>query len=236
MLREALEQAGAHVIECAVIQFVDPLDWHPVDEAIARLEEYRWLIFTSANAVERFLHRLVACDREPRHLAGHKLACIGPVTTRRLAAHGLNADAIPIIHKAEELAQCLIDQGVGGRRILIPRAEKAREFLPRRLREAGAEVDVVAVYRTVPSPVPTDLVERIEQGRLNLITFTSASTVVNLIDGLGSADALRDIDLAAIGPVTAGALKERGLTPLVVPTRATIDALVEAIVEHYEGK
>ncbi len=234
-----LKRLGARVIESPVIGFEEPEDWGPVDTAIADLRRFDWTIFTSANAVDRFLGRLeTLCPGEEgsRRLAGTRLAAVGPATAGGLVRRGLPVETIPSSHRAEGLIEALSASGVKGKRILIPRAEKAREILPDALEEAGAEVTVVTVYRTVAQPVGQRVRAALERGAVDMATFTSPSTVRNLLEGIGGVSPLQGIALAAIGPVTADALEERGLQADVTAPSSTVEGLVAGIVDYFNPK
>lgn len=229
-LAEGLRALGADPVECAVIETAPPLDWGPLDGAIAALERYRWVVFTSANGVEALFARLALAGRDARALAGARIAAIGPATAEALVAHGVRADLVPAEYVAEALAQAMGD--VQGQRVLLPRADIARPALAAALRAAGAQVDEAVAYRTVR---PEGLEERL-RGALadvSVVAFTSSSTVRNLVEALGrgeAAQALAGVAVACIGPVTAQTARELGLEPAVVAEEYTIDGLLEALV------
>jgi uroporphyrinogen III methyltransferase/synthase len=175
---------------------------------------------------------------DARHLAGVRLCCIGPRTARELARYGLQADLIPTEYQAEGIIESLADRDLRGQRILIARAQVAREILPDQLRAAGAAVDVVHVYRTVrPDMEATRLVEAFAAGGIDMVTFTSSSTVTNFVDLFGGAERMRkavgETPVACIGPITAATAEEHGLKTQVMPGENTVPALAEAIVRHF---
>ena len=139
---------GAEPLEAPTISLLPPADWTPADRAIAAIDSYRWLIFTSVNGVLRFMDRLLSKGLDARTLAGRRLCCIGPRTAQALEHYGLKADMVPVEYQAEGILEALGKQQLMKARILIPRAEVARELLPDELRALGAQVDVVPVYRT----------------------------------------------------------------------------------------
>ncbi len=235
VLTEKLEAQGAKVIEVPAIKIVPAADYAQLDNAIAALDTYKWLVFTSANGVEYFFDRLLLAKKDARALAGVKLAAIGSATADALAKRGLVADLIPSAFKAEELAEALTGQITAGDKILIARAKVAREVLPESLRKIGADVTIATAYETVADCDNKDeLVEALESGEADVVTFTSSSTVTNLLDVLGDKkDLLNKAALAAIGPVTADTLKKHGLTPAINATEYTIDGLMTAIEEYY---
>lgn len=235
-LTKKLEAQGAKVIEVPAIKIVPADDYAPLDAAIADINAYKWLVFTSANGVEYFFERLLHIGKDARALFGVKLAAIGSATAKALADHGLTADLIPSAYKAEELAEALVDKITAGDKILIARAKVAREVLPESLRKIGADVNVVTAYQTVADcDNKEELLEALGSGAASIVTFTSSSTVTNLLKVLGDKkDLLNKVALAAIGPVTAETLKQHGLTPAISAAQYTIDGLMTAIQEYYK--
>ena len=242
-LSDRLADLGAEVLEFPVIQTVEPDNWDLADTAITNLEIYDWTVFTSANAVERFFERMATHDFDARQLAGCRIAAVGPVTAARLAERGIHPDYVPAEYRGEGVLEGFCERGVGeGSRILIPRALEAREVLPDSLRERGAIVDVVPVYRTVPGHGDPETLARLTQGAVDVVTFTSSSTVKNFLElveeGLAQgadlpdlADLMGDVLIASIGPVTSDTARERGLEVGAQPESYTIPGLVDAIVE-----
>ncbi len=238
----ALEGFGAECLEYSTIQ-VEPLDSYDIlDEELERLNEYHWLLFSSINAVQYFFNRLYARGMDARNLKGPQVAAVGRATADFLLRYGIVADLIPTVYTAEGLAQSLLDFGVEGRNILIPRAVKAREFLPETLRGAGAQVTVVPVYRNVPPPTgKEELRAELGSGQVDMISFTSSSTVTNflaMIDAPNQEELLRllkGVKIAAIGPVTAKTITDNGLTVDIIPTEFTIPSMVAAMVAYYEA-
>lgn len=234
-LTKKLEAQGAKVIEAPAIKIVPAADYAPLDNAIANINDYKWLVFTSANGVDYFFERLGAAKKDARALANVKLAAIGSATAKALAEHGLTADLIPSAYKAEELAEALAGEITAGDKILLARAKVAREVLPESLRKIGAIVDVVTAYETVADCENKDeLIEALESGEASIVTFTSSSTVTNLLEVLGDKkELLNKAALAAIGPVTADTLKKHGYTPAINAAEYTIDGLMTAITNFY---
>ena len=234
-LTKKLEALGAKVIEVPAIKIVPAADYGPLDKGSAELSSYKWLVFTSANGVEYFFERLNAAGKDARALAGVQLSAIGSATADALKAHGLAADLIPSAYKAEELAEALADKITAGDKILIARAKVAREVLPESLRKIGAVVDVATAYETVADCENKDeLLAALEEGSASVVTFTSSSTVTNLLKVLGDKqELLKKVALAAIGPVTSETLKKHGFAPTIEAEKYTIDGLVKAIREYY---
>ena len=236
-LAQELVQLGADVIQCPTIEISPLPDYAELDAAIDRLSEYAWLIFTSVNGVRWFWKRLEAAGKDSRALGLCRVAAIGPATAEALEARGIRPDFIPERYVAEGVVEGLLARGkVDGVRMLLPRAAKAREVLPDELRKAGARVDVISAYETIPAAARKDeVLERMRAGTLDCVTFGSSSTVENFLS-LIPAETLRahpDVRLAAIGPVTAKTLEAHGLPCHIMPEEYTIPALVQALVSHY---
>lgn len=235
-LTKKLEEQGARVIEVPAIKIVPPSDYAPLQQAIAELDSYKWLVFTSTNGVEYFFKQLMAAGKDSRSLHQVKIAAIGSATAKALTAYGITADLIPSAYKAEELADALKEQITAGDKILLARAKVAREVLPESLRAIGAEVNVVTAYETVADcENKADLIEALESGEADMVTFTSSSTVTNLLKVLGDKKSLLEkVQLAVIGPVTAETCKKHGLVPTIAAEEYTIDGLMSAIEAYYK--
>ena len=226
-LSNALKNLGAEVIEAPTIKIVAPSDnYLAADEAIKNLRGFDWIIFTSANGVEKFFERLKLHEFDSRAL--NKIAAIGSATAEKLLNFGIIADVVPKDFVAESLAESLKDL-VADKRILLARAEVAREILPEALKNFGANVEVVPIYKTV-SETPA----QIDFDSINMVTFTSSSTVENFIASYG-VEVLKKIPCAAIGSITAQTLKNFGVEVAVIAEEFTIAGLVEAIKDFYGG-
>ncbi len=240
-LSDLITAEGGEAVECPTIEIVPPEDWALLDAALARLAAYNWLIFTSVNGIAPFMTRLLETQRDVRALAGLTICCIGPRTAEALEAYGLRADVIPEQFQAEGILEALSGRQMRGARVLIPRALVARELLPEQLRAEGAEVDVVPVYRTIRPAVATDLLARqLAAGELDVISFTSSSTVKNFLELFATKEELLRLvgstTVACIGPITAATAREAGLTVQVMAGQNTIPALAEAIVQYMENQ
>ncbi len=233
-LTSLLEAAGAEVLEFPVIKTVDPDDWSPTDEAIRNLEVYDWVVFTSANAVRCFFDRMAHNDADARQLAGCRVAAVGTSTAARLVDCGIQADYIPDEFRAEGLVEGFLERGVGqGTRVLVPRALEAREVLPDTLRTHGAIVDVAPVYRTVTGDGDSGALARMAVGEVDVVTFTSPSTVRNflvLVADTPARGVFARAALASIGPVTSDAARVAGLEVAIEAEPYTAPGLVDAIV------
>ena len=244
-----LQSLGADVVEFPTIAFAEPDDYAPLDAAIGELDSFDWVVFTSVNGVDAFFERLAsrAADAgfaDARALAGTRVAAIGPATAKRLAERGIQADAVPgeyrgeAVYAAIEQASGQFGIELGKARVLIPRAQVAREALPDLLQQAGAQVDVVAAYKTVLPPAEgvDALAERLKAGEIDAVTFTSSSTARNLLALLGeSRDALRHARLFSIGPVTTATLAKAGFADVVEAGEYTIPGLVQALVQNCQA-
>ncbi len=244
-LVEPLEALGAEVLALPVIAIVEPEDWGQVDIAIAHLSDYDWVVLTSTNGVDRFLARVLEHGLDPAERlasSGAKVAVVGSATAARLQDAGVRVDLVPSEFRGEGLADAFREHGVGpGCRILIPRALEAREVLPETLREIGCEVDVVPVYRTMPADPDHAVLDRIRTGDIDVVTFTSGSTVRNFIElldrvGLDAARRMERLVVASIGPVTTAALRKRGFEPDVEAQEPTMPALAAALGAHFSAK
>lgn len=220
------------------IAILPPEDPRPLEEAARELGRYWLLILTSANAVEPLFEALERAGRDVRALGGLRLCAVGPGTAAAMAARGCALDLVAEDHRAEGLLALLPADEVRGQRVLLPRAAVGREVLPEVLRERGALVDVVTAYRTgLPAPEETRAgVAAIERGEVDVLTFTSPSTVQNLALLLGErmGALCRGRVVVAIGPVAAEACRRLGLAVDVMPRRFTVPAMVEALAEHLE--
>jgi uroporphyrinogen III methyltransferase/synthase len=227
-LASLLTGLGASVIELPVIEIQD-VDYAPLDAAIARLELYDFLLFTSVNGVNRFLDRLDRSSRDLRAIRG-RICAIGPATRAALESFHIKVDVNPAEYVAEGLLEVLAPYDINGKRVLIARAAVARDVLPDTLRARGAHVEVVEAYRTVP---PEGLAERAAEilaRNPHWITFTSSSTVRNLAEAVGP-QALHGIRAASIGPVTSATLAHYGISVATEASEYTVPGLVEAIIK-----
>jgi uroporphyrinogen III methyltransferase / synthase len=234
---DLLEQQGAEVIEFPTIEIVPMASYERLDTAIDQLATYDWLIFTSVNGVLYFIERLRARQKEVSSLRHLHIATIGPATAQAVEALSLHVHAVPEEYRAEALVTVLGE--VKGKHMLLPRAEQARVVLPKELQALGAQVDEIAAYQTVP-PQATAVQEvraLLREGRVDMVTFTSSSTVKNFA-ALFSTDDLptlcRHTRIGCIGPITAETVSEYGLVVAVQSTVYTIPAFAEAIVEYFK--
>lgn len=226
----ALAAHGARPIPFPTIEIRPVEDLAPLDRALAALDDYEWITFTSANSVAVFFDRLAALGRSIPATA--RIAAVGPGTARAVKDRGARVDFIPSEYLAERLGQEL--EGVAGRRVLFPRAGGARDALALELTRRGAAVDDVVVYETLPAAPDAGGLAELERG-VDAATFTSASTVENyflLLNGR-AAQLLAGAAIACIGPVTGAAARARGLTVDVEPPDHTVPGLVDALARWF---
>jgi len=239
-LVEMLEERGAEAIQTPTIRIAPPEDFEALDRACAEAGGYDWIVLTSANAVDAFFGRLLQRG-DARDLKGARVCAIGAPSAQRVARYGVRADLVPDESRAEGVFDALQAAGpLDGTRILLPRADLAREVLPDQLRDAGAVVTEVVAYRTVMAggerDADHDIYRMLLDRQIDAVTFTSASTVRNFVRMLGeeqAADLLNTTVVAAIGPVTAEAAQQLGIRTTVIPKKYTIPDLVDALVEHF---
>lgn len=238
-LRALLRDEGADPICVPAIRIVPPRDPKPLADAVARARSYRWLVVTSANGARALFDEVERQGLDARIFGDTRICAIGPVTAEALKTHGLRADVMPDEYRGEGAAEAVLaaDPDLSGARVLIPRAEIAREVLPAMLQERGAVVDVVPAYRTL-GPSEDDAIalrDRIHNGKVDVLTFTSPSTVREVAAALGEhAEAVSRYVIACIGPVTADAARAQGWPVHVTPREYTARALVEALRRHFE--
>lgn len=238
-LVEPLEALGAEVIAVPVIEIVDPPEPARFDEALRHLADYEWLVLSSANGVARVLARLDALGLGAAALAAVRVAVVGAATATRLAEAGVTPDLVPDDFSQEGLVDAFAALGNSQGRVLFARALEGRFVLGEQLAALGYDVDLVPAYRTVPAHADPDVVDRLALG-VDVITFTSPSTVKNLIafledNGADPAEVLSLAEAASIGPVTTAALVARGIEPAIEPAESTVPALVDAIAAFYSG-
>ncbi|HEY2895780.1 MAG TPA: uroporphyrinogen-III synthase, partial [Gemmatimonadaceae bacterium] len=231
-LRALLEIAGASVIEAPAIR-IEPLDQAPLRAALAEIATYDWLVVTSRNAVELLWAALRDLGLDARALARTKLCAVGPATADALLAHGLAVDVIPDRYVAEGVVEKLRERDdLRGTHVLFPRASGARELLPAAMREMGARVSEIEIYRSVPDLSGLDALRAaLDASAVDLVTFTSASTVRHFVDALGSESA-RTVRGASIGPVTTEAARALGVSIAIEAAESTLASLVQAITAH----
>jgi uroporphyrinogen III methyltransferase/synthase len=200
------------------------------------LGQYSWIVFTSVNGVDFFFRRLFENGRDVRALGHINTAAIGPATADRLRTWGLKSDIIPESYRAESVVEAFADKSVKGSRVLLPRAMEARSVLPMELTRMGAMVDEVTAYETRQAENrATDLIARLTERTIDMVTFTSSSTVKNFHRLLppDQVDRLMDgVCMASIGPITSQTARDLGLSITIEADTYTIPGLIQAILNH----
>jgi uroporphyrinogen III methyltransferase/synthase len=231
-----LEAAGAQVLLVPTIAIEPPESWAPLDAALG--EDFAWVVFTSVNGVAMVRRRVEATGRGRALLERARLAAIGPATAGALAGWGLTAEIVPSEYVAEGLVERLRPVVAPGQRVLLPRAAETRDLLVRELTALGAHVTEVAAYRTRPATENAPaLRQALAEGRVDVVTFTSSSTVRSFCALFGAAELPRllgSVTVACIGPITRATAAGRGLSTHVMPEDYTIPGLARAIVSHFE--
>ncbi len=237
-LVRALEELGASVLLLPTVTFADAADPGPLDRAIAALGEFHWLLFTSQNAIHFFLKRCRLAGGGGTHALAPPLciAAIGPATAEAAEKEGLRVHYVAKQFRGEALAREL-GQQLAGKRVLLPRSDRARPDLPAALRAQGAEiVDVVAYHTGVPEKYERGVADAVRDGAVDVVTFLSPSAFHHLVEELGEESLRRfasRMTLAAIGPVTSAAIRAAGLRVGIEAAQATSAALVAAVCQYF---
>lgn len=238
-LVSSLTSLGANCIELPTIEIVPAQDPGPMNDAIGDLASFNWLVFTSVNGVSHFFKALFNAGKDVRALGHLKFACIGPVTRQALMDFGIAADILPDNYRAESVVHAFSTVDLTDSRVLIPRAKKARSVLPEELQKMGATVNEVTAYETIHVEHGTEaLSDMLEAGSIDLVTFTSSSTVSNFVS-LMPPDSLEKlmsgVTSACIGPITADTAQDLGIRPDIVAQTYTIPGLIQAILDHFSN-
>jgi uroporphyrinogen-III synthase len=237
-LKERLESLGAEVLLLPAVSFSEPADTTELDRAIGSLQTYDWLLFTSANAVRFFAGRCRKLGRNPEGSDKPRCAAVGPVTASAAAAEGFTIDYVAKEFLGVALAREL-GAALAGKRVLLPRSERAGRDLPDALKAVGAEVIEIVAYHTggIGAAEP-GVIEAIREARVDVVSFFSPSAVENLRGELG-AEVLSRLGaraaLAAVGPVTATALRKAGLPVAIEAAEATAESMATAIVKYFSS-
>lgn len=238
-LSQLLRDEGAQPVLAPTIRLEPPLDPGPLRDAVTHLDCYDWILFTSTNTVDAVFAEMNRAGLDARAMAKAKVCAIGSKTRDALALYGIHADLVPEDARAEGVTEALQSELTERTRILLPRAEVGRKILPESLRAAGAEVDVVPAYRTLP-PEPREA-ERIrslvDPEEIDAVLFTSSSTAQNLVDVLGeeASERLAALDLFSIGPITTRAAEALGLEVTATSPEPTIESLVATLRAYYDN-
>ena len=237
-LAEMLAEEGAQPIEVPAIEISPVEDCSPIDRAIATLHNYSWVVFTSVNGVEAFFSRMHSLKLDSREFGGIKVGAIGPATATALSQRGIHADLVPLEYVSESVVQAMETLDLTGARVLLPGSDIGRGELAYGLGRLGAQVDRLMVYRTAASESSRERARSLmTDDNIDLVTFTSSSTVRNLLSLLdGDASLLHGARVACIGPITARTAQEAGLEVDIVAQEYTIAGLVRALREYFDGQ
>ena len=239
-LVKRLEYLGAECLEYPTIEIRAPKDPQPLKQAVTDLSTYDWIVFTSVNGVSYFFEQLFVSGNDVRVLGHLKTAAIGPATAARLLEFGLTSDIVPETYRAESVIKAFKKENLKGKKILLPRAKEARPILPQELTKMGAAVNEIPAYETLKAAENMDaLIQQLRDKRVDMITFTSSSTVSNFKALLPVADfkaLIQDVTVASIGPITSDTAKELGFQVHISAESYTIPGLVDAILQFYQNK
>jgi len=232
-LSQAIEALGGEAWEFPMIEIAPPTDSSYLIKAINNLKDFQWLIFTSANGVEGFFAELKNQELDVRDLAGIEIVAIGPATQVALEQRGLRAAFVPEEFRAEKIVEGLASRISAGQRVLLARAEEARDILPDSLKARGVEVWDVPAYKTVIGNANREeLKSLLRDKEIQAVTFTSSSTVRNFLTLIDGDVALLDnVSLYSIGPITSATAQEFGLSIFKEAAQYTISGLVEVLLE-----
>ena len=233
-----LAMEGARAIRFPAIEIAPPASWEGLDGAIGRIGRYAWIIFTSANGARFFFRRLLERGGDVRDLKGVRICTIGPATAAAVEARGLRVDLVPGSFISEGVVDAFGGEDLRGKTVLLPRAETARDVIPEGLSKLGASVDVVTAYRTVRSAAKKeDLEPLIRAGAVDVVAFTSPSTVINFQDIMGSDFTLpENVKIACLGPVTAASARKHGFRVDILQETFTIPGMVGALADYFAAR
>ena len=247
---ELLEDAGAEAVELPAIAIAPPEDFAPLDRAVGRLSEYGWVVFASVNAVEFVFDRLDSMGGDARAFGKARVGAIGPATASALKRRGIRPDFTPSRSVSSAALEELAGYEWNGVSVLLPAADIGRDELAEGLSRLGADVERVTAYRTITPPDAAQQARDALTGGIDIVTFTSSSTVRNLLalleedgptfsslplDGNTRGGALSGSLIACIGPVTAGTARELGLRVDIEAEEHTVDGLAEALIKHFSA-
>lgn len=237
-MADKITECGADPILFPTIRIDDLEDFGHLDHCIRSISNYDWILFTSVNGVQRFFKRFFSICEDIRELSGPQIGAIGPVTAAEVRKFGLKVALTAEKFVAENLLNLLSEKDLSGKRFLIPRAEKAREILPQGIKDLGAEVDAVPVYRTtIPSSNELEQIRaKLENSEIDVVTFTSSSTVTHFVEMLGPdrvPSLTERVVVASIGPITSETARNHGLKVDVEANEFTVDGIVNALATFF---
>ncbi|MDF2927615.1 MAG: HemD protein [Paenibacillaceae bacterium] len=240
-LADRIDELGGEAVEFPVIRLREPVSTdtlEQLDHALRQLDQFDWVLFTSPNGVTFFFERLRRLGVDIRTMSKARVAAVGPKTAELLAERGIVPERLPARFRGEGLLEAILPELRAGQKALLPRADIAREYLPEKLKELGLEVAEVDVYESVlEDEQAAEVIELLESGQIHIITFTSSSTVTNLLSVLrqaGIADPvplLNRTAIVCIGPLTAETAEGYGLKLHAVSAESTIDSLIETLAQ-----
>ena len=236
---DQLIELGANVLEYPTINITDPDDFGPLDKELENLDSTDWLIFTSVNGVDAFFNRIFELGHDVRDLKGVKICSIGPSTTERIKGFHVSIDCQPPKYVAESVVEALKKvEEIKGKRFLMPRTDIARSYIPEELEKLGAEVSDIIAYKTVLATDGDNIVlDKLKDGEVDIVTFTSASTVKNFVKIIGEDNLSafkNNVQFASIGPITNESAKEMDIDISIKAEEYSIPGLVQAIVEKVQ--
>jgi len=237
-LAALIQDKGGEAISFPVIKIIPPKDPESYREALEQLASFDWVIFTSVNGVDSFFSMLKEYQIDIREMANAKVAAIGPKTAKVLEDKGIHVEVLPQEYQAEGLLEALKGKMKTGQKVLLPRADIARKILADQLTEQGLEVVEIAAYHTVMAAENKDeIITWLREKKINMITFTSSSTVKNFVKALQDQPLevlLQGVIIVSIGPITTKTAEELGLSVDVTAKEYTIPGLVQAMVNYVE--
>jgi uroporphyrinogen III methyltransferase/synthase len=239
-LVELLSDLGAECLEFPTIEIMPAEDPEPLQQAIENLNAYDWIVFTSVNGVIYFFEQLFAAGKDVRALNRMQTAAIGPATAEQLLTFGLTSDIVPETYRAESVVAAFKELNLKAKKILLPRAREARPVLPVELAKMGAQVNEIPAYETLTVTENVgDLIQALEDKGVDLITFTSSSTVKNfkaLLPAANFQELMQGVRIASIGPITTDTAKKLDFDVHIRAESYTIPGLVKAILQYYQKK
>jgi uroporphyrinogen III methyltransferase/synthase len=234
---EVLSDMGAEPVEFPTIKIVAPESYSGLDRAIKKLSSYDYLILTSVNGVKYFFERLYKLGKDVRELKGVKICAIGPMTAALIEAENIKVDIVPKEFRAEAVLKTLGAKRIKGKKFLLPRAEVAREILPKEIKRLGGTIDVRTAYKTIAPKKDAELFRKqFLRGNIDVVTFTSSSTVKNFVKIFGAKNLpklLKKTRVACIGPITADTAMDFGIDVDIMPKDYTVPALAKEIEDYY---
>lgn len=240
-LSEMIEELGGEPFEFPTIRMVEPADIAPVEAALQALGTFDWVIFTSPNGVRYFMEYMKRFKVDIRAFGNAQIACVGPKTAEILESYGLLVDVLPAQFIAEGLLDAIEDQLKPGQKVLLPRADIARKMLPQELRKRGLDVTEIDTYETqIDADNAQEVIELLKEQRIQMITFTSSSTVSNFFDALVSAgedvlSLVNGVGIISIGAMTTQTCQSLGLEVTGQAEQATLQGLMEAVIGNAQA-